>query len=67
MKTLLPVALAALSLSSCDFKVEKSEPAGKTTVITPEKKVENNTTVVNPPKQETTVEKNTTIVNPPKP
>ena len=50
MKSILPITLAVLSLSSCDVKVDKSEPPSKTTVITPEKKVEKNTTIINPPK-----------------
>lgn len=66
MKTLPFIALAALSLTSCDVKVDNSDPPSKTTVVTPgDKKVEHNTTVVNPPKEEKKVENNTTIVNPP--
>ena len=67
MKTIPFIILAAVGLTSCDVKVDNSDPPGKTTVVTPgEKKVEHNTTVVNPPKEEKKVENNTTIVNPPK-
>jgi hypothetical protein len=70
MKTsLLPALFAMCFMTSCDVKVDKREnPPSKTTIVTPgEKKVENNTTVVNPPKEEKKVENKTTIVNPPKP
>jgi hypothetical protein len=83
MKAIPFLSLAALfALTSCDVKVDNSDPPSKTTVVTPgekkvehnttivnppaEKKVENNTTIVNPP-AEKKVEKNTTIINPPKP
>jgi hypothetical protein len=59
-------ALAALTITACDVKVDNTDPP-KTTVVTPgEKKTETNTTIVNPPKEEKKVENNTTIVNPPK-
>lgn len=65
MKTLPLIILAAAGLTSCDVKVDKTDPPSNTTVVTPgEKKVEHNTTVVNPPKEEKKVENNTTIVNP---
>ena len=75
MKTIPFIALASLSLTGCDVKVDNSDPPGKakvehsTTVVTPkeEKKVETNTTIVNPPQEEKKVENNTTIINPPKP
>lgn len=69
MKSFPFLALAAaFTLTSCDVKVDKSDPPNHTTVVTPgtEKKTENNTTIVNPPKEEKKVENNTTIVNPPK-
>lgn len=69
MKSLPFLALAAtFTLTSCDVKVDKSDPPTNTTVVVPgkEKKTENNTTIVNPPKEEKKVENNTTIVNPPK-
>ena len=67
MKTLPLIVLAAFSLTACDVKVDNSDPPGKTTVVTPgDKKVEHNTTIVNPPKEEKKVENNTTIINPPK-
>ena len=59
MKYLVTPALAVLFLTSCDVKVDNSDPAKPG-----EKKVEHNTTVVNPPKEEKKVENNTTIVNP---
>jgi hypothetical protein len=69
MKTLLLIPLAAFGLTSCDVKVDNSDPPSKsTTIVTPgkeEKKVENNTTIVNPPKEEKKVENKTTIINPP--
>jgi hypothetical protein len=58
MKTFAFLAIASLSLTSCDVKVDNSDPPR-------EKKVEHNTTIVNPPKEEKKVENNTTIVNPP--
>ena len=67
MKTILLTFIAVAGLTSCDVKVDKTEPSSGTTVVVPgkeEKKVENNTTVVNPPKEEKKVENNTTIVNP---
>lgn len=68
MKTIPIIALAALAaftLTSCDVKVDNSDPPSKTTVVNPgEKKTENNTTIVNPPKEEKKVENNTTIINP---
>lgn len=69
MKTMiapLSAILAAATLTACDVKVDNSDPpASKTTVVTPEKKVEHNTTIVTPAKEEKKVENNTTIVNPP--
>ena len=41
--------------------------ASPTIINPPEKKVENNTTIINPPKVEKKVENNTTIINPPPP
>ena len=66
MKYLFSTTLAVFFLTSCDVKVDNSDPPKKdTTIVTPgEKKVEHNTTVVNPPKEEKKVENNTTIVNP---
>jgi len=67
MKPLFLLALAAPILSSCDVKVDNTDTPAKekTTIVTPgEKKTENNTTIVNPPKEEKKVENNTTIVNP---
>lgn len=65
MKTIPLIALAVLSLTGCDVKVDNSDPPGKTTVVSPgEKKTETNTTIVNPPKEEKKVENNTTIINP---
>jgi hypothetical protein len=62
MKTITIAALFALSLTSCDVKVEKSDPGTPGKV---EKKVETNTTIVNPPaKEEKKVEKTTTIIKP---
>ena len=59
MKNLLLIPAAVLVLSACDARVT---PASSE----PEKVVEKNTTVVNPPaKEEKKVENNTTIVNPP--
>lgn len=56
------VALA-MGIAGCDVHVH-NPPDQNTTVE--EKKVEKNTTIVNPPaKEEKNVEKNTTIVNPP--
>jgi len=68
MKMLLPAAFAGLTLTACDVKVDKNTPE-HTTVVTPgkETKVEKNTTIVTPQKEEKKVENNTTIVNPPKP
>jgi hypothetical protein len=64
MKTLPFIALAALSLTSCDVKVDNADPPGTTVVAPGEKKTEHNTTVVNPP-AEKKVENNTTIIKPP--
>jgi len=59
MKSLLLIPVAALLLSACDARVTPT-PNG------PDKVIEKNTTVVNPPATtEKKVENNTTIVNPP--
>ena len=59
MKNILLIPAAMLVLSACDARVT---PAASQ----PDKVIEKNTTVVNPPaKEEKKVENNTTIVNPP--
>jgi hypothetical protein len=56
MKSIIILATAAFALAACDARV--SSP-------TPERVVEKNTTIVNPPaKEEEKVENNTTIINP---
>lgn len=63
MKTLPLIIFAAGCLTSCDVKVDKTDPPSNTTVVTPgEKKTETNTTIVTPPKEEKKVENNTTII-----
>jgi len=62
MKPISFIALA-VGIAGCDVHVH-NPPDNNTSVE--EKKVEKNTTIVNPPaKQEKKVENNTTIVNPP--
>ena len=63
-KTIPLIAMAGLTLTSCDVKVDKTDPPSNTTVVTPGEKKETNTTIVTPPKEEKKVETNTTIVNP---
>ena len=66
MKPLFLIALAFPVLTSCDVKVDNTDPPAnkETTIVTPgEKKTENNTTIVTPPAEKKT-ENNTTLVNP---
>lgn len=67
MKTpFLAIAISTGLLASCDVKVDKNDnpPSGTTVVAPGETKVEKNTTVINPPKEEKKVENNTTIIKP---
>jgi len=59
MKPFLITAALAFLLTSCDSRVS---------VTPPDKVIEKNTTIINPPaKEEKKVEHNTTIINPPAP
>ena len=59
MKNILLIVSAMTLLAACDARVTPAASG-------PDKVVEKNTTIVNPPaKEEKKVENNTTIVNPP--
>jgi hypothetical protein len=63
MKKLICIFASAALLGACEQKTEVVAPANSPA---PEKKVEKNTTVVNPPATtEKKTETNTTVVNPP--
>jgi hypothetical protein len=67
---LLPIAVAALTFAGCDARVETTPPSNTTVVApgdSPDKKVESNTTVVNPPAGEKTETNTTNVVTPPAP